>query len=90
MAPDEGLRAPPRHGALQVEDVGVHKVRVDISWPAAGALLESVGLPAAYAARKPVALSGGERQRVAITHDLSIVRQITAQKACTTRACEAA
>ena len=39
----------------------------------AGALLESVGLPALF-----------------ITHDLSIVRQITAQKACTTRACEAA
>jgi peptide/nickel transport system ATP-binding protein len=34
-------------------------------------LLESVGLPAAYAARKPVALSGGERQRVAIARALA-------------------
>jgi peptide/nickel transport system ATP-binding protein len=34
-------------------------------------LLESVGLPAAYAPRKPVALSGGERQRVAIARALA-------------------
>jgi peptide/nickel transport system ATP-binding protein len=34
-------------------------------------LLESVGLPAAYAKRKPVALSGGERQRVAIARALA-------------------
>ena len=35
-------------------------------------LLERVGLPAAYATRKPVALSGGERQRVAIARALAV------------------
>jgi peptide/nickel transport system ATP-binding protein len=34
-------------------------------------LLDSVGLPAAYAARRPAALSGGERQRVAIARALA-------------------
>ena len=34
-------------------------------------LLRSVGLPADYAVRKPVALSGGERQRVAIARVLA-------------------
>jgi peptide/nickel transport system ATP-binding protein len=34
-------------------------------------LLQSVGLPASYAGRKPVALSGGERQRVAIARALA-------------------
>jgi peptide/nickel transport system ATP-binding protein len=34
-------------------------------------LLGRVGLPAEYAARKPVALSGGERQRVAIARALA-------------------
>jgi peptide/nickel transport system ATP-binding protein len=34
-------------------------------------LLRSVGLPADYAARKPVALSGGERQRVAVARVLA-------------------
>jgi peptide/nickel transport system ATP-binding protein len=34
-------------------------------------LLSSVGLPPAYAKRKPVALSGGERQRVAIARALA-------------------
>ncbi len=37
-----------------------------------GALLARVGLPAAYAARKPAALSGGERQRVAIARALAV------------------
>jgi peptide/nickel transport system ATP-binding protein len=36
-----------------------------------GDLLVSVGLPAAYAQRRPVALSGGERQRVAIARALA-------------------
>jgi peptide/nickel transport system ATP-binding protein len=35
-------------------------------------LLERVGLPPSYAARKPVALSGGERQRVAIARALTL------------------
>jgi peptide/nickel transport system ATP-binding protein len=34
-------------------------------------LLTSVGLPASYAQRRPVALSGGERQRVAIARALA-------------------
>jgi peptide/nickel transport system ATP-binding protein len=34
-------------------------------------LLNDVGLPAAYAKRRPVALSGGERQRVAIARALA-------------------
>jgi peptide/nickel transport system ATP-binding protein len=38
----------------------------------AAELLERVGLPAAYAGRKPVALSGGERQRVAIARALAL------------------
>ena len=37
----------------------------------AGALLEQVGLPAAYAARQPQALSGGEQQRVALARALA-------------------
>lgn len=35
-------------------------------------LLDRVGLPAAYARRKPAALSGGERQRVAIARALAV------------------
>jgi peptide/nickel transport system ATP-binding protein len=35
-------------------------------------LLGRVGLPEAYAARKPVALSGGERQRIAIARALAV------------------
>jgi peptide/nickel transport system ATP-binding protein len=37
-----------------------------------GDLLDQVGLPRAYAKRKPAALSGGERQRVAIARALAV------------------
>jgi peptide/nickel transport system ATP-binding protein len=37
-----------------------------------GPLLQQVGLPSAYARRKPAALSGGERQRVAIARALAV------------------
>lgn len=36
------------------------------------ALLEQVGLPGSYAARKPRAMSGGERQRIAIARALAM------------------
>jgi peptide/nickel transport system ATP-binding protein len=39
-------------------------------------LLARVGLPAAYAARKPIALSGGERQRVALARALAVEPQL--------------
>jgi peptide/nickel transport system ATP-binding protein len=39
---------------------------------AVASLLDRVGLPAAYAKRKPASLSGGERQRVAIARALAV------------------
>jgi peptide/nickel transport system ATP-binding protein len=52
--------------AITTHDSTARKVAAQVS-----GLLESVGLPAAYAPRKPVALSGGERQRVAIARALA-------------------
>ncbi|MFI6600612.1 oligopeptide/dipeptide ABC transporter ATP-binding protein [Nonomuraea sp. NPDC050536] len=40
--------------------------------PTVAELLDQVGLPAAYASRRPAALSGGERQRVAIARALAV------------------
>ena len=53
--------------ALDCHNIGDKAAR----WTHAGALLEEVGLPAAYLARAPAALSGGQRQRVAIARALA-------------------
>src|SRR5262249_41378617 len=52
--------------AISVHDGAARRVGEPV-----GELLASVGLPAAYAARRPSALSGGERQRVAIARALA-------------------
>jgi peptide/nickel transport system ATP-binding protein len=57
--------------ALRVAGTSVEDIK-----QARDELLASVGLPASYAARKPVALSGGERQRVAIARALAVRPQI--------------
>jgi peptide/nickel transport system ATP-binding protein len=53
--------------AINVHDPNARKVEVQVS-----ELLQTVGLPEAYAKRRPVALSGGERQRVAIARALAV------------------
>ena len=53
--------------ALDVHDIGDRPGRAG----RVGALLEEVGLPAAFAQRYPSALSGGQRQRVAIARALA-------------------
>jgi peptide/nickel transport system ATP-binding protein len=52
--------------AITTHDPNATKVDAQVQ-----ALLHSVGLPAVYAKRRPVALSGGERQRVAIARALA-------------------
>lgn len=66
----------PRHAvgrtlteALQQSDLTARRgSRAD----AVAGLLDRVGLPSAYARRKPASLSGGERQRVAIARALAV------------------
>jgi peptide/nickel transport system ATP-binding protein len=53
--------------AITIHDPAVRKVQGQV-----GDLLQSVGLPAGYAQRRPAALSGGERQRVAIARALAV------------------
>ena len=55
----EALRAAGHDGAKPADE-------------AVFALLREVGLPAAYATRRPATLSGGERQRVAIARALAV------------------
>jgi peptide/nickel transport system ATP-binding protein len=58
-------------GATLTEAITAHDPTVRRVAAMLDELLRQVGLPAAYAARKPVALSGGERQRVAIARALA-------------------
>ena len=53
--------------AVTIYDSSARNVQTQV-----GELLESVGLPAGYAKRRPAALSGGERQRVAIARALAV------------------
>jgi peptide/nickel transport system ATP-binding protein len=64
----------PMHtiGAALSEAVTIHDPSVKNVQAQVGELLESVGLPAGYAKRRPAALSGGERQRVAIARALAV------------------
>jgi peptide/nickel transport system ATP-binding protein len=59
-------------GATISEAITAHYPRTKNLSAQVEELLRSVGLPAAYAQRKPVALSGGERQRVAIARALAV------------------
>ena len=65
----------PRHTVARTlrEAIRVHH-KTDASGASGmvDALLDQVGLPAAYASRKPASLSGGERQRVAIARALAV------------------
>lgn len=66
----------PRHTVGRTLTEALRRTGVASSRGAADAalaeLLARVGLPAAYARRKPAALSGGERQRVAIARALAV------------------
>ncbi|MGH9299949.1 MAG: ABC transporter ATP-binding protein, partial [Acidimicrobiales bacterium] len=59
-------------GGTLAEAVTTHHPRATKVMKQVDGLLQSVGLPTAYAERKPVALSGGERQRVAIARALAV------------------
>jgi peptide/nickel transport system ATP-binding protein len=59
-------------GSALKEAVTLHDPRARNADATVMNLLARVGLPAAYAGRKPIALSGGERQRVAIARALAV------------------
>ena len=59
-------------GSALREAVTLYDPRLRGADSAVKELLARVGLPEAYAGRKPVALSGGERQRVAIARALAV------------------
>jgi peptide/nickel transport system ATP-binding protein len=64
----------PMHtiGAALAEAVTIHAPSARNVPGQVGDLLQSVGLPAGYAGRRPASLSGGERQRVAIARALAV------------------
>jgi peptide/nickel transport system ATP-binding protein len=58
-------------GSTLSEAITLHQPRARYVRSQVAELLMSVGLPEAYAIRRPAALSGGERQRVAIARTLA-------------------
>ena len=64
----------PRHtvGRTLQEALRIHQQGNGSRSGLVDSLLDQVGLPAAYAGRKPANLSGGERQRVAIARALAV------------------
>lgn len=64
----------PRHSVGQAlgEALGASAGATSPATERIASLLAEVGLPAAYATRRPVSLSGGERQRVAIARALAV------------------
>ncbi|MFB6611779.1 dipeptide ABC transporter ATP-binding protein [Agromyces sp. NPDC056379] len=63
-------------GSTLAEAVSIHDPSGRNVQRRVGELLESVGLDAGYAQRKPVALSGGQHQRVAIARALAVRPQL--------------
>jgi peptide/nickel transport system ATP-binding protein len=69
--PYASLNPARRIGSTLAEAVGMAGDRGQAE-PAVAELLRRVGLPPAYAKRRPAGLSGGERQRVAIARALAV------------------
>jgi peptide/nickel transport system ATP-binding protein len=70
--PYSSLNPAQRVGACLTEAVALYATNTGDIRRRVSELLEQVGLPPEYAARRPAALSGGERQRVAIARALAV------------------
>ena len=66
----------PRHRVGQALEEALGASGSPVTLERVAALLDDVGLSAAYATRRPSSLSGGERQRVAIARALAVKPRI--------------